>query len=743
MKKISLATIPAALLSIPAAAISSGNPVLAERIESLMGREPAPKIEYVENAPVRPFRAQSSKVSAAFTVRGEESLAPVYEESFDAGFGSWRIDASDENVTWTVKDMGDAKSFSNVRPGDISSLYVDGPYQTFKRAKSSVVSSAVQVPMQGVLTFYAGYSLNYNDVASLTLSLRPEGEEEFTPVWRSIDETGEKPWAWRPVTIDLTPWEGQEVVLRFEYGPGTSDLFQTGGYLGDFAIDGIAVSGLQEVGNQSLVTGDRLSLVSISSGPVVAYEWSMPGAVPSSSSEPDPEIYYTADGTYDISLTVTDDEGNISTVTRPGFVTVIGTAPVARILPPATFLSAESGKPLVAPLADVTFRDASTGFPTSRSWTFMHAAEDAEAVVTSEEENPTVSFLYLHDKLATLEVANSHGTSAASCEVTAEYSGRITNIMPGTPATTFDMGDWGVFPGSNTRNINAYAERFSAPSVPMMVEGVYVYFNKAQAEELADQIANVGVHLYTSKDGLPDRRLDSMWWSVFELDTPVGGELAGTPFPFTENPIVDGEFFIVVDGIPEFSETCCVSFGMRPFTDSGNTVLFRRGDEWISADSYFPAGANHTSLMVYPVVSHSVMKSLAAGDEVVVGPEAGTIDCPIFSYLGYSLPGETDADWVRTVGEPNGMTVDDLHLQYDSLPAGIEERRATVTVTDGATLLPISIVQQKGSGVRTVGSSEAAVVEVYSLSGILLWQGASSEIPSFKEPVIVKGRVQM
>ena len=117
-------------------------------------------------------------------------------------------------------------------------------------------------------------------------------------------------------------------------------------------------------------------------------------------------------------------------------------------------------------------------------------------------------------------------------------------------------------------NITAYAEKFSKPSRPILVFGAYVYFVSASAASITDQIADVGVHLYTSENGLPGKKLDSMWWRVFELETPSGSSLTATEFEF-DPTVIDDEFFIVVDGIPEKNDSVDVSFAMADFRDHG------------------------------------------------------------------------------------------------------------------------------------------------------------------------------
>ncbi len=678
----------------------------ATALDANPGLQEAPVITFDGFRKINILNATADGPAVDFTIVGGNALTPVFAESFENGIAGWVNDPASADITWTTKDMGGDKSFSKIRPGDGASLYVDGPYQTFKRAISSLTSSPVNVEDKATLTFYAGYSLNYNDVASLTLEVSEDNFETAVKLWSSLDETGNKVWEWRYVSIDMSRFAGKQVKFRFTYGPGTDDLFQTGGYLGDFAIDAFELSVPSVVDHVDVMTGEKINLLSLAPEGVT-YDWQMPGAVPATSTEANPEIYYTRDGSYDISLTVTDASGKSNTVTRRNFATVTGFAPTAHIIPPAMFRSSSNRKPLVAPLVPVTYRDGSTGFPETHEWMFTQADADPDKVVTSTESDPVVSYPYLHDKLATLQVSNQHGTSTDMCEVTVEYSSVVTNMRPDDNATTFDMGDWGVFPGSNNRKITAYAERFSAPSRPVMIDGAYVYFTKAQAEEITDQIANVGVHLYTSENGKPGKRLDSFWWSVFELDLPTeSGTMVGTSFPFTEAPIVNDEFFIVVDGIPEVSETCCVSFGMAGFRGEGSTALMLKDGEWIDVADYFPIGSNHTSYMIYPSVHHSVMASLyEGGEEVTVGPAAGVFDYPIFSYMGYESPVKSDSEWLRTTGTANGMTVDDIHIEYDALPAGVSSRTGILTLTDGASELPIKVVQSRSTAVTDIADS--------------------------------------
>ncbi len=674
----------------------------------------------------------SQLVTADFSVKGfDGAQTAVWSENFDNGATGWSIEST-SYVTWTTKRIaapGEPKSFSSIDPDDRLSLYVEGPYQVFRREISSATSGVIPVPEKGAeFHAYVGYSLNYDDECRLALYISTDDFETSELLWSSERDTGERPWAWRKIDVSLAAYSGQQVKVRFTYGPGGEDSFNTGGYLGDFAIDGLSVTGATTVDHVDVTTGEELTFVNLSQGDVQSYLWTMPGATPSTSTLQAPTVIYTADGAYDVSLTVTDINGDRSTITRPALVNVTGRAPVARINPAATFRYADTRRFMVAPMAPVTFTDGSEGYPDSWDWSFSGVSATPYETYFTSEESPVVRFNYLHNQDVTLTVSNSHGESSAIAPLSVEYSGVATNLQPDDEATVFNMEVWGVFPGSNTRKITAYAEKFSKPSCPVMVTGAYVFFNRADATEVSDQIADVGVHLYTSENGLPGKKLDSMWWRVFELDLPnASGEMQGTSFPFTDCPIVDDEFFIVVDGIPEYSETCLVSFGMAGFRDNGNTAYMLKDGQWIDCSTYFPAGANHTSFMIYPAISHSVMSVLDENNVPVTDPDytvnvgaaAGTAKVKIFSYLGYESPVACDADWARIISEPNGMTVDELTIEYDALPAGMTSRETVFNLTDKASELPVRLIQKSESGISgiTPGLPTGEVEAVFSIDG--------------------------
>ncbi len=692
----------------------------------------APEVRYAGAS-----RLKAKASAPLFTAEIPEAQATVWSENFDNGTSGWTIDPT-SNVIWSTKTTTGDKAFSTINPDDKGSLYVEGPYAQFRREISSATSAAFTVPYSARLTMWVGMTTNYDDYCRLIVSVSDDDFATSTEVWNSKDAQGERPWAWRNVEADLSQWEGKTLRLRLTYSWGAKDEgFNTGGYMGDFTIDDIKVSGIKAIDHVDLTTGEKLRLICLN--PAAGnLKWSFPGGTPAESTEASPEVHYTADGTYAISLTATVAGEEVES-TVEGFVTVTGTAPVAHILPPATFRDATSHNHMVAPLAPVTFRSASEGYPDESVWVFSGVTDgqpDAMKEITGTEA--TVSFMYQHSWPVGLAVANEYGSSNDLVTVAAEFEGGINNLLGSDIATTFDMSDWGVFPGSNTRRITRYAEHFSAPSVPMIVGGAFLYFvDKPSAVAVTDN-SSIGVHLYTCENGVPGKCIDSYWWSVIDLNGPTAdGTLQGTFFEFLDVPVVTDEFFIVVDGLPEYREAgkdgeddpgCKVSFAMARQRAGGNTAYMEIGGKWRPVEGYFEAGKG-TSFFITPVVRHSVMTSLPAGnDEITVPYQGGDTEHQIFSYMGWKTPVESDADWCEVTNKPTGDTVDKLiiNCQPNTSDTG---REAHLTLTDGVGSLRLTVRQASSSGIADIQSdAPGGDVRYFNLQGIRVTRPVAGQI---------------
>lgn len=680
--------------------------------------------QFNKNAePLKIFATENNNLAAAFTCLNATTGTPtvVWSENFDNwdagtfadGSNGWKVENA-EYFSWELTKTTDDKAFSTIDPNDVQSLYIEGSFRIYERGYAAVVSPSIAVPQNATFSGYAGFSYNLSeDYCTLTIFASDNDGETWSPIWSSLDDNSVRTWTWHKFDIDMTAYAGRSVKFKFEYG--NSAAYDNGGYMGDFTIDGLQLSQAGEVGSVDVQTGEIVKFADASTGNPTSWQWSFPGGTPSTSDEQFPEVYYTHDGTYDVSLTVGDGENTAST-TIEGFVNVTGTTPTAKIGLPATFRfdgnSDLTGtlRPMIAPLVPVQFHDASEGFPETREWSFTGVDPDPNTTTFSSEENPKVGYSYLHNQTVTLNVENSHGASDTSADVTVEYEGFISNLLPTDLLTTFDLDGYGEFPGTNSFGITEYAEKFSKPSQPIAVSGVVVYFTQVEVAEddLWGNIADIKVAICKSENGLPGEELDFSSWRVLDLDKPSSGTTMGNAFEFTRPVVIDDEFFIVVSGFPEKTDDCAVAFAMAQFRDNSNTAYFMKDGEWRSAAEYFPAGANHTSFAVSPYIIHSVMTPMSE-TPIKVGPTAGEATFEFYSYMGYETPVACDADWCRVVSEPNGMTLDEITIGYDALPTGVSSREATLTFTDGVGSADVRIEQTPDGKVSILPESELKI----------------------------------
>lgn len=673
--------------------------------------------------PLKIFATENNNLAAAFTCLNATTGTPtvVWSENFDNwdagtfadGSNGWKVENA-EYFSWELTKTTDDKAFSTIDPNDVQSLYIEGSYRIYERGHASVVSPPIAIPQNATFSGYIGFSYNLSeDYCTLAIFASDNDGETWSPIWSSLDDNSVRTWTWHKFDIDMTAYAGRSVKFKFEYG--NSAAYDNGGYMGDFTIDGLQLSQAGEMGSVDVQTGEIVKFADASTGNPTSWQWSFPGGTPSTSEEQFPEVYYTRDGTYDVSLTVGDGENTAST-TIEGFVNVTGTTPTAKIGLPTTFRFdgnsdlAGTLRPMIAPLVPVQFHDASEGFPETREWSFTGVDPDPNTTTFSSEENPKVGYSYLHNQTVTLNVENSHGSSDTSADVTVEYEGFISNLLPTDLLTTFDLDGYGEFPGTNSFGITEYAEKFSKPSQPIAVSGVVVYFTQVEVAEddLWGNIADIKVAICKSENGLPGEELDFSSWRVLDLDKPSSGTAMGNAFEFTRPVVIDDEFFIVVSGFPEKTDDCAVAFAMAQFRDNSNTAYFMKDGEWRSAAEYFPAGANHTSFAVSPYIIHSVMTPMSE-PPIKVGPVAGEATFEFYSYMGYETPVACDADWCRVVSEPNGMTLDEITIGYDALPTGVSSREATLTFTDGVGSAEVRIEQTPDGKVATLPESELKI----------------------------------
>ena len=426
-----------------------------------------------------------------------------------------------------------------------------------------------------------------------------------------------------------------------------------------------------------------------------------------------------------------------------------GQEPVVGIQFPAGFRDLNTRMRMVAPFAEVEYKDASAGFPDQYSWTFYtpYDLEHGGAFFQPDTIYTTRDVKVRHERLDknyVLHIAqNDLGYAYVEDSVSVKFDALVTNFLPSDSyQTNFVDGDL-TMPGANKMGITAWAERFSKPSVPVVLEGMYVNFTKATpGDDLMNQIASVDFSLYTSENGLPGEPialLDS--WTMTELNYAMTTNDGIVTVELSAPIVIDQEVFVVIDGIPEKADDLECAIAMAPLRSEGNTAYMLNNGTWRPFTGYFDAApGGQTSLAVFPYYRHSVVvpaafeeieldgglsqqRIIVGADSTTVSQEAGQAEVYVFANRGLQAYQQPSEEWLRIVGKPGEYTVDTLTVEYDALPEGIDRREATLTVSDGVTTLPLRFIQQRvdipePTGINAVEpEARSQEREVYDLQG--------------------------
>jgi gliding motility-associated-like protein len=156
----------------------------------------------------------------------------------------------------------------------------------------------------------------------------------------------------------------------------------------------------------NICEGDCIDLSDNSTGTNISnWDWVLNGATPVSSSDQNPtNVCYSTAGTYDITLTVTDDNGT-DDVTQS--ITVSSC-----VNPPVADFSIDTA--VICKGNCISFTDESTGDPTAWNWTF----DGADPTVSTDQNPSQVCFDSIGTFDVTLTVTNANGTDQTTTSIT-------------------------------------------------------------------------------------------------------------------------------------------------------------------------------------------------------------------------------------------------------------------------------------------------------------------------------------
>ncbi|MBR3798824.1 MAG: PKD domain-containing protein [Bacteroidales bacterium] len=202
-----------------------------------------------------------------------------------------------------------------------------------------------------------------------------------------------------------------------------------------------------------ITAGTAVNFTNTSTGYQATRTWTFEGGNPATSTEENPRVMYSAPGTYQVSLTVSNSCGD-NTKTETAYITVTepqqGEAPVADF----SYVVSKQEEGF-----SVQFNDLSTNLPESWNWTFTNGTPES-----STEQNPVVTFAEEGEYLISLVAENQYGRDSVA---------RTINVVGINDYNVDDMVS--IYPNPTSSILNIEAENLVSISIFDM-SGKIVYF---------------------------------------------------------------------------------------------------------------------------------------------------------------------------------------------------------------------------------------------------------------------------
>ncbi len=171
--------------------------------------------------------------------------------------------------------------------------------QCTKGVRGIVTDSITGEPIEGALITVSGHDHHGSEVSSHVMGdfYRPIKGGSYTFI---ISEDG-----YCPKLVDVTIADGETINLDVQLVPGSC-------LLPNFNASSTQVA-----------LGGSVNFTDGSFGDIVSWEWTFEGGTPSTSTQQNPNgIVYNESGDYDVTLTITDTDGNSETLTREAYIQV-------------------------------------------------------------------------------------------------------------------------------------------------------------------------------------------------------------------------------------------------------------------------------------------------------------------------------------------------------------------------------------------------------------------------------------
>ncbi|MGC3979433.1 MAG: choice-of-anchor J domain-containing protein [Paludibacteraceae bacterium] len=650
---------------------------------------------------------QNNLPQANFTIPGEGDMV-YWQENFDNGATGWVIQSTNTSSDYNWKRMTaltGTKSFTTVDPADKGSMFIMGLGAPRYGAQNEWLISPeiTAIPANATLKFYGGYSLAwFSSGMNVELKITTDNGTNWTKVWDAkTQSTGDNPTKFRLVSINLESYVGKSIKLAWVY-TATS-------YGGDFVLDGIRLLTPADRDNISIMTGDSVKFFNTSTGDPQRYLWTFEGGVPATSTETNPVVRYYKSGIYSVSLTAINSEGSHKT-TKSNMVSVDDRSPVAHIGAPSMFKTYGGYRAYFVPCKEnISFYDLSENYPSTWNWSFG----GGEIKSSTNIEKPVIYYPTPDIYTASLTAGNTKGQSSDMIVLQTGYKSFVSNLNAGEVNTSFKMDENQFFPGNNSK-IEAYAEFFEKPAIPVLLDSVQIYFvgHSIDAQDILTRIKTFRVRIYKAENMQPVGK-EIAWGIQDNLQVEYdNGNPTGIYFGSDLPLVIDFPFFVVVEEIPYSTEyPLNFTMGMAPWRNYGNTAYLRKKgeDKFISAGSYFGKD-KQTSYAITPRITYLVLQ--AEKDTVKFDYPQSNKTIEVKSTYSWTSEVEDGKTWCR-IASKNSQQIDgSLTIACDKNDTQ-QEREAIITLYNGYRSKQVKVIQA-GIVTGVSNATESLLLSVYT-----------------------------
>lgn len=214
--------------------------------------------------------------------------------------------------------------------------------------------------------------------------------------------------------------------------------------------------------------GCSINFTNLSSGPPETYEWTFEGGTPSTSNEKNPsDIIYESEGTFDVTLSVTNSMGS-SSITKEDYISVS-----TDLLPEPDF---SSSKNIACSEPVISFYDQTGNCPSGWFWEFTPGSIEFMDGTDEYSQNPVVKFNEDGSYSVSLTATNSNGEATIIKEDNIIVGGVMLPFTEDFESGSFSLGSWTIDNPDNDKTWEITTVGGNTPGDKAYMVNMFNYF---------------------------------------------------------------------------------------------------------------------------------------------------------------------------------------------------------------------------------------------------------------------------